>query len=423
MEEQPEDGLTLRRSRRSTAGNRMEEALLQFAMEEQNQEGEEDADFVGPEDEAEIFDSDFQSTDDEAQQEEEAGGEKAIHEEEKREQRTVRQRAAKVAAAAITRQRIGVKEPRPKAISKLKNRRVSLGGAVDAETGEAVESRANRKSRRKSTVLAGQNLRNRLKDAEVKRASMPKRVREVTQVLSQAELIARALDNEESNIDEHRNYLAQEEEKRKRARVVRKSVSGPLMRWISRVEQEKVPPEPTSYPMSGILFAGHEPTQYMASSFALGQAGPSNINGALQSNNYLGASSSSTLQATTPFPAHPAPVTERTEAVSKCYVIIEKDQKEGVDLPQWDETMTTLFGDHVKWDEVKVFSGKHRPLSRPIARCPLTGRSASYRDPRSGVPFANVRAYRTLTRLLNHEYAWHDGLGCYTADTAYMDVS
>ncbi len=40
----------------------------------------------GQADEAEIFDSDFQSTDDEAQQEE-GGGEKAIHEEEKREQR------------------------------------------------------------------------------------------------------------------------------------------------------------------------------------------------------------------------------------------------------------------------------------------------------------------------------------------------
>lgn len=75
-------------------------------------------------------------------------------------------------AAAITRQRIGVKEPRPKATTKLKNRRVSLGGAVDAETGEAVESRANRKSRRKSTVLAGQNLRNRLKVAEVKRVRL-----------------------------------------------------------------------------------------------------------------------------------------------------------------------------------------------------------------------------------------------------------
>ncbi len=54
----------------------------------------------------------------------------------------MRQRAAKVVAAAITQRRIGVKEPRPKAATKLKGRRVSLGGAVDAEeTGEVVESR------------------------------------------------------------------------------------------------------------------------------------------------------------------------------------------------------------------------------------------------------------------------------------------
>jgi len=336
----------------------------------------------------------------------------------------VRQRAAKVVAAAVTRRRIGVKEPRPKAVTKLKGRKVSLGGAVDAETGEVVESRANRKSRRKSTVLAGQNLRNKLKDAEVKRASMPKRVKEVTLVLSQSELIARALDNEESNIDEHRNYLAQEEEKRRRARVVRKSISGPLLRWTSRTDQEKVPAEPSFHQTSRGSYAGYDPYQHASSSFGSSHVGPSNIHGVPQSSVYPAASSSSVFQVPTDLSLHSAPpAPERTETVTKNYVVIEKDQKEGTAKPQWDETMTTLFGDHVKWDEVKVFSGKHRPLSRPIVKCPLTGRPASYRDPRSGVPFANVRAYRTLTRLLNHEYVWHDGLGCYTADTAYMDLT
>ena len=68
---------------------------------------------------------------------------------------------------------------------------------------------------------------------------MPRKVREVTRILSQAELIQQALDTEEGNIKEHRDYLIQEEEKRRRARVVRMAVTGPLVRWVSKVEFER----------------------------------------------------------------------------------------------------------------------------------------------------------------------------------------
>jgi hypothetical protein len=57
---------------------------------------------------------------------------------------------------------------------------------------------------------------------------------------TQDELIARALDMEEGNIFEHRNYLFVEEEKRKRALAVRTAISGPLLRWVSRCETRSV---------------------------------------------------------------------------------------------------------------------------------------------------------------------------------------
>lgn len=64
--------------------------------------------------------------------------------------------------------------------------------------------------------------------------------------MTQAELIARALDMEEGNISEHKNYLANEAEKRKRAHVVRTVVKGPLLRWVSKREavtvMEDAPP-------------------------------------------------------------------------------------------------------------------------------------------------------------------------------------
>jgi vacuolar protein sorting-associated protein 72 len=71
--------------------------------------------------------------------------------------------------------------------------------------------------------------------------SIPKKSKVKVRTLTQDELIARALDMEEGNIIEHKNYLFVEEEKRKRAHAVRVTLSGPLLRWVSRRETVSVP--------------------------------------------------------------------------------------------------------------------------------------------------------------------------------------
>lgn len=58
------------------------------------------------------------------------------------------------------------------------------------------------------------------------------------------------------------------------------------------------------------------------------------------------------------------------------------------------------------------------PLARPKDICPLTGKVARYRDPRTGVPFASVQAFETLTKVLEHEFVWSEDLGCYIAARA-----
>jgi hypothetical protein len=69
---------------------------------------------------------------------------------------------------------------------------------------------------------------------------------------------------------------------------------------------------------------------------------------------------------TLPTPAPPQPKQyveeERIEKVAKNYVIHETDQREGIAKPQWKDTMSAMFGNHVKWEELKVLSGKGRPL-------------------------------------------------------------
>lgn len=46
--------------------------------------------------------------------------------------------------------------------------------------------------------------------------------------------------------------------------------------------------------------------------------------------------------------------------------------------------------------------------------CPITGKvPAPYKEPTSGVPFADVAAYNVLMELLDHQYVWSPRLGCY----------
>ena len=76
------------------------------------------------------------------------------------------------------------------------------------------------------------------------------------------------------------------------------------------------------------------------------------------------ASPAATL-ATPPLAAsqQPQPI-EKIETVTKNYVVHELGQHEGVRKANWTETMKAMFGDHVRWDEVKVYTGKGRPMCK-----------------------------------------------------------
>ncbi|KAG1839635.1 YL1 nuclear protein-domain-containing protein [Suillus subalutaceus] len=434
-----EETLVSRRSKRSTAGNRMEAALAELAVEEVN-EAEEDVDFIDDKDEEDVFESDFASTDEEAAAGDVDIEEKAAEDEQRRARRSARVRVEKATAAAHARQRVTfhpqteTSEKRPNKEAQKLKRRVSLGVAVNAETGEVIEGGTRqRQSQRSHTIMNTSATVNRMKDAEEKRATIPKKARVVTKAPTQDELIARALDTEEGNIIEHRDYLKLEEEKRARARVVRTALEGPVLRWISRKEQVKVevtPPVPAPYPSQyGFIYNPHQGTSYSGtqnyqSPFRAYVPAPEGLPAASHglaatSQPQLSTPSANTPSANTPsqssyyyYPAQP-PAQERVDDVCKNYIVHELSQDPSVAKPQWKDTMSAMFGDEVKWDEVRVFTGKQRPLSRPVRACPITGTPAKYLDPRTNVPFANVAAFKTLTRILSHDYVWSEALGCY----------
>ncbi|KAH9487240.1 hypothetical protein JR316_0001309 [Psilocybe cubensis] len=569
-EEQPEL-LVTRRSKRSTAGNRMEAALAEMALEEANmKELDDDNDFVNDKVEEDEFGSDFESTDEEAENQANEAGENEVLQEERMVKRSARTRLEKITAAAHAKNRTSFNpdiqlsaDPKPK----LKIKRVVVGKAVDAESGDIVaQSKKDdadgnkRTSQRKHTMQNTTATVTRLKQVQARRAAQPKKAKIEYKTYTQAELIALALDTEEGNIVDHRDYLKNEAEKRKRARVVRTTVEGPLLRWISRVEEVKVevPPLPSPPPISapvpaltsvtpitstqiiastsstststpapfvspfsstltpgptsslayapstmsrsiygppGTLFT---PTTYsytagmaVVSTNASTSAAPSQVNTpplttffhyqpfvdpaaspfptwppvspvqtplttAIPPPAPSTVTTASVLSTTTPpvltstpadpvdgtsqqqptlpatpnpveQPVQPLPITEteppqpppppepeyRLEKVTKNYVVHELAQQKGTPKPTWTQSMQSMFGDHVKWDQIKVFVGKGRPLSRPRQLCPITGRQAHYMDPRSGVPYADAYAYKVLTGLLKHEYVWDTELACY----------
>jgi hypothetical protein len=283
-----------------------------------------------------------------------------------------------------------------------------------------------------------------------------------TRLPTQDELIARALDTEEGNITEHRDYLRLEEEKRARARVVKQAIDGPVLRWVSKKETVQVeiqlpplPPTATTTATSANLYAAKynfvytsgagggtvgsqaysmpfyayapflaqnaasKPQEAGASasvtipassswSPAVSSAGPStslvahptpSLPSTASSNAQdLATSTTSAISSVPPAPSWqqqppqpqpqpqvhlqpqtstqtqppPAPfsyppvptvptIAHRTEDVCKNYVIHELSQS-APSKPPWKDTMSAMFGDHVQWDEVKVFTGKGRPL-------------------------------------------------------------
>ncbi|KAJ3997085.1 YL1 nuclear protein-domain-containing protein [Lentinula boryana] len=563
-----EETLVSRRSKRSTAGNRMQAALAEIAVEDLSKEdAEEDKDFVVETYEEDAFESDFESTDEEAVA---AAEQEPAENEEKQARKDARSRFERTAAAAHARQKItfnptatseGAAPSTPKTKPKRKPR-VSLGFAINAETGEViaendedkdghnseseaeegtVRTRTKRSSKRQTTIQNTTDTVKRYLKSEQQKALHPSRKRSGNNRRpTQSELLARALDTEEGNLVDHRDYLKNEEEKRQmRNKRDQVTVSGPLLRWVSRAEEFKVevveekekeerPPGATpEYVYNPYLYTLHSasaytsqpslpastssvessstsmalknwalrtpststtpistsapystpypyPTQYnpsptlildptlsvdsntlqnsMSSHPPAGTAAPSStsknlpishptptstatISQNLQYPQYpnpygyhisstpaliptstsnpgsgLVPSSSPTtstlLSIPTPTPTpgsnQPQPKNQnfKTEKVARSYLVHELSQDdEDNPKPSWEETMEAMFGNHVKWGEIKVYSTKNRPLSRYIPTCPITGLPAKYLDPRTGVPFANIRAYKTLQRL------------------------
>lgn len=147
-------------------------------------------------------------------------------------------------------------------------------------------------------------------------------------IFSQTAMLDQALDTEEGNIFDHKHYLAIEEERRRRVKIVRKGIDGEKLRWISRVEDVKDIPQP--------LEAGNP---------------------------------DSTMQDDTLPTEDPIITIKPAEKTTKNYIIHDNGPPGVIhhhddSKPTWGATMTALFGDHTDWSSVRVLTGKNRPMGK-----------------------------------------------------------
>ncbi|WWD18311.1 hypothetical protein CI109_102761 [Kwoniella shandongensis] len=267
------------RAKRSTAGNRMRELLEQAHQEDDDDmfaEVEDDEEFVAPQEVRDVFLEDFADTDDEVDLDEE-DEEQALRREERKK--------AKGKSKAIYNPLAGQPKPSkqirfadPSSSTSTTALDVSL---IDSdldptnmapstlvlalrkqrrEAKRAGRSEARRSNLRASTLRTEAEILEKEKQEKENPNRKGRRAQHETgevrglRPMTQDELIAAALEEEERNKESLRDWLKKEEEKRELRRVGRKRVRGPRWTWISRTvgklvevvgEEEEVQAVPT----------------------------------------------------------------------------------------------------------------------------------------------------------------------------------
>lgn len=290
-----------------------------------------------------------------------------------------------------------------------------------------------------------------MKQEEERRAQLPVRSQPKKKPrLTQDALIAEALEMEEINRENLKWFLEQEEEKKKSLRNFNKNViKGPFIRWQSvgldrfgnklgeindddnfdeygnLIEQAPVPgvnPAPAPIASTSTSSTATLPN----ASTSTTTTAPSSSTQLIPSPFPTTTPSTSSLNAPTLDPVFAARAEAiaqknadqalelqrasnvsiaaelRIEANSRSYVSIH-------DLPpdsNWVDEYNALLGDHCSWDSIAMVPTRNRPLRPKRSICPITGLPANYKDPRSGIAFANKEAYQTLTEVLDNRFIW-----------------
>lgn len=102
------------------------------------------------------------------------------------------------------------------------------------------------------------------------------------------------------------------------------------------------------------------------------------------------------------------------------FVEANSSSNEDYDMAALDNTpdknldLVDLIEHLASWREKEIKPNK------PVL-CPITGDIAKYRDPQTGVPYANIMAFKEIKSCLEHQQNWSSANGLYLGNLPSAD--
>ncbi|GAA5840428.1 hypothetical protein JCM11251_006557 [Rhodosporidiobolus azoricus] len=455
------------RTRRGNAGNRMQALIEDEAaaeVEEMFKEEENDEEFDQKEEKDE-FDSDFGSTDE---------GEGDEDDDEEAGERRLQREAKDAKKAAASKKKRGFQAPMHPFARQTKAQRAKAAKGQSASTEGGAEASTSattlddeekplpkrrkksmsavdpaflvpqRESSRRTAVESKKQIQDRLKEMEQKKTTAPKPTKKATVTLTQADLIAEALETEEVNRAALLAFYAAEEDRREMERIagMRYEIIGAKISFLSRTENR---------PLDDGKGKGKEKMEAGRKRLieVVGESGHKGWKGSADAAR-SGGTDSATAVSVDPAPAastssshKPKPTRSSLRNILNSPSVTPAGSPPPVDIPatpperqeytrNWlifgntDEEPITrgqeleaIFGEHEDWTaERKVPAKTVDGVEGRGYLCPITGLPAKYRDPRTLTPYATLAAYRIITSLTDAQNAvYSDSLGAYTGLT------
>ncbi|KAG2209041.1 hypothetical protein INT46_008442 [Mucor plumbeus] len=376
------------RERRPNAGNRMRALLDQevdmeelFEYRDSDEEDEEFFTKIVEEEEEDKVDSDFDLDSSEGEQEHIEEGQALDKELDKAEKRARRTATFNPPPSTATKSKSTATKTGKTPFEKRK-RKLRITELYHEENGE----RSTRFSSRKNTVLNRLHVEDQLREHEKRRALLPKRDRPVVNKMTQEELLAEAAITEEINRDSLLEWQQMEAERKANAKKKdKRGIFGQFVRYYSFAENDgpimrNNSEEATAPEITNAEGQGNMDTETMTDT----NAPDWKIS---NKSDLMGRNLISFMDNTISMEAQQEYAESGTEA--------DKDL-ENVDLI----------------DQLSDWLKRPSKPNRPVI-CPITGEVARYKDPSTGIPYANITAYQVIKACLYHEMRWASTSGLY----------
>ncbi|CAG8508925.1 10948_t:CDS:2 [Diversispora eburnea] len=419
--------LVAMRERRANAGSRMRELIeREMELEEMFQEVADDRDFTEENKEEEVDDSDIEQSSSESEESNEDTVEKDILLEEKQTRKKAR------------------KSQLPPALKKREVNKSKVSSKERAQNNQSEPMRYNsdkkkkvtlqtplllgiRSSSRTHTVQSKQMLAEKLKQYEEKRV--------VVRPKTQEELLMQAKETEEKNLASLRAFELREAEKKVAAKQYKKVfITGPCIRKISYVddgsgEANKRLKLITEVPKKGNKEGKGKGILKEPKNVTSSESSVENKNDKLEDilediievDDIVEDKVEDSVEDKVKDNIEDSvkdKIKDNVDDKDKDDQVEDKGEENKVEDKREARNLV-IFSQFSRVEENKLFQEwRKKPQKAKKVICPFTGLIAKYKDPKTGIPYANVEAYsRIRNLLLKHKYVWSHTYSAYINNT------